>query len=154
MKMRVRGMPDNLTIVMPEGGTVPGSVRFVEFDGDVAIYEYVPETELASGPEPERDVTTRFDRVAAKWVRDNVPDAGDVVVGSVQFDVDAAAYASGAWCEFQVSWDTVIRHIGGDGREYGRNVARKTYDISDCAWDYSATGLMRELTDMEDPGES
>lgn len=80
-----------------------------------------------------------FDRKAAAWVRKHYPYAHPVV-GSVEFAMDCAAYNSGAWANFDVAWvdDPKLPLV--------------VKTIDDCAWQYDATALMRELTEMEDPG--
>lgn len=92
-------------------------------------------------------MSTEFDRKAAAWVRKHYPDSNPIV-GSVTFETDFAAYASGAWARFNVEWSDEIRHNGGLRGERSR-----CESISEEAWNYDASDLMRELVEMEDPGE-
>ena len=91
--------------------------------------------------------TTRFDRVAAAWVRKHYP-GSNPVVGSVSFVMDAAAYASAAWAEFRVTWTD--EHQEPNWPTTALNEVTKTID--DSAWEFDASELMRELLEMEDPG--
>ena len=79
---------------------------------------------------------SNFDRAAQAWVKKHygrVPD-----LGSVHFEIDAAAYASGGWCQFDVTFEV-------DGVRAGHTIETE-------AWSHDATGLMRELTEI-DPEE-
>jgi len=87
---------------------------------------------------------TRFDRVAAQWVRTHYP-GSDPVLGTVGFEADIAMYVSDQWADFSVNWaepmpspDTWPGCPGliVQSRELG------------SAGNFDYTGLMRELTDM------
>jgi len=41
---------------------------------------------------------SRFDKAAKAWVEKHCLEPGEIVEGSVTFDIDSAAYASSAWC--------------------------------------------------------
>lgn len=86
-----------------------------------------------------------FDRKAAAWVRGHYPEANPVT-GSVEFSMDCAAYNSGAWANFDVSW-----YENDRSWPLGRRPVSKTIDTS--AWRYDATSLIRELVEMDDPGD-
>lgn len=86
-----------------------------------------------------------FDRKAAAWVRKHYPGA-QPAVGSVEFAMDCAAYNSGAWANFDVSW-----YEHDPARTLTRRPVTKTID--DEAWQYDATALLRELVEMDDPGD-
>lgn len=97
-------------------------------------------------------MSTEFDRKAAAWVRKHYPDAGEVVLGSVEFLMDTAAYLSGGWSNFNVEWtENVHYHTVSGQLPSGQRIRSKTID--DNAWQYDATALLRELVEMEDPGD-
>lgn len=91
--------------------------------------------------------TTKFDRVAAAWVRKHYP-GSNPVVGSVNFHMDAAAYASAAWAEFKVTWKDEHREPSWPTP----GLSEQIRTIDDSAWEFDASELMRELLEMEDPG--
>lgn len=76
---------------------------------------------------------SEYDRRAEAWVRlkfGAIPDAG-----SVRFENDCAAYASGGWAETDVSWTV--------------NGAADSRTLSDSAWQYDWTQIIRELLQID-----
>jgi hypothetical protein len=145
VKTEIRGLPAAIAQDMPFGGTIPGSIKFIGIEGDIAVYEYVP-------PVPPARPTTEFDRKAAAWVRKHYPDAKPIV-GTVEFGMDAAAFASSAWAHFDVAWSETVRYPLRDGGELPSGTKGVAKVISESAWQYDATELLRELVEMDDPGE-
>lgn len=84
---------------------------------------------------------SEYDRRAEAWVRARFPGASPDP-GSVEFSNDCAAYASGGWANVDVSWTE-----GG---------AVRAQNLSESAWNYDWTQVIRELVDMplkhDEPG--
>lgn len=79
------------------------------------------------------DGVSEYDRRAQAWVRHRfgvVPDPG-----SVTFETDVAAYASGGWANFDVTWT-----VGG---------APDSRTLDDEAWHYDLSQILRELFETE-----
>ena len=75
---------------------------------------------------------SEFDQRAQAWVKHRfgvVPD-----LGSVEFSNDCAAYDSGGWANVGVDWKVNGQHRG----EY----------LSECAWDFDWTQVIRELVEI------
>ena len=93
---------------------------------------------------------TTYDQAAALWVVKHYPGALPVL-GTVSFDMDAAAYASAAWAHFEVSWDDVVLYPFWTGHvELGAE--RREEVIDEHAWKYDASDLMRELFEIAEEG--
>jgi len=93
---------------------------------------------------------SRFDKAAKAWVEKHVKDHGEVIEESVEFFIDAAAYASAAWCKFEVTWNEFTRYYTVDGKELPPGLKSRSLVIDEDAWKYDATDLMRELTEWEE----
>lgn len=98
-----------------------------------------------------------FDGAAAEWVRRNYN--SDVIVGSVEFDVDFMAYVSGpCYSDIDVTWreNRTVKGPsyrlpgGGSFRAEKRVVRKRTETIcgrgdTDGRKDYDITMLIREI---------
>jgi hypothetical protein len=60
----------------------------------------------------------------------------EVAPGSGEIEIDAAAYASGAWCNIVVSWKTPNGQVG----------AR---ELKDDAWQYEFGTIVREIVAVD-----
>jgi hypothetical protein len=78
------------------------------------------------------DRGSEFDRRAQAWVKLRFGVTPDL--GSVTFDNDCAAYASGGWATADVSW-TVDGAYGGS-------------ELSGSAWQFDWTQIIRELVEV------
>lgn len=76
---------------------------------------------------------SEYDRRAQAWVAQKYGVTPDL--GSVEFDNDCAAYASGGWANANVSW-TVDGAYGGS-------------ELSSSAWQFEWTQIIRELVEIE-----
>jgi len=82
---------------------------------------------------------SEYDRRAEAWVRARYPRA-QPDPGSVEFSNDCAAYASGGWASVDVSW--------------AENGQVHCESLSEAAWQYDWTQIIRELLDIDLSGEA